>query len=274
VSKHYTKAFTNRRAQDARRALARRALVLRQGEAMSHELFEGVTAPPARNARSPYTIAVSIVAHILVIASVVIVPLLASGALPKLPSDDYLSIFAEAVPPPPPPLPAPPPSRSTDTLLPDPGVTAVSYEAPDGVHEEVVDPRPPSIGEIDPDAVGRMNGLLGGTGNAPAPPPPPAPKPPAGPQKVGGQIREPRRVFSVAPIYPGLARQARVQGTVVIQAVIGVDGAVRDTEIINSVPLLDQAALDAVRQWRYAPTLLNGEPVPVIMTVSVRFTLQ
>jgi protein TonB len=106
----------------------------------------------------------------------------------------------------------------------------------------------------------------------PAPPPPS--KPSNAPFRVGGNIREPRRVFSVAPVYPAIARQARVQGTVVIQAVIGADGAVRDAQVQNSMPLLDQAALDAVRQWRYEPTQLNGVPVAVIMTVSVRFTLQ
>jgi protein TonB len=81
------------------------------------------------------------------------------------------------------------------------------------------------------------------------------------------------RVVSVNPIYPEAATAARIQGVVIIEAVIGEDGRVRDARILRSIPALDQAALDAVRQWEYTPTLLNGAPVPVIMTVTVQFTL-
>ncbi len=74
--------------------------------------------------------------------------------------------------------------------------------------------------------------------------------------------------------YPAIAQSARVQGVVIVEAVIGPDGRVTDAKILRSIPLLDQAALDAVRQWEFTPTLLNGVPVPVIMTVTVNFTLQ
>ena len=236
---------------------------------MSHELFEGITAPAARNARSPYTIAVSIAAHVLVIGIVVLVPLVATGALPSPPSAGAIFLVAAPLPQPPPPRAAQPAPRVTPT---GPRFTGVSYEAPNGIHDEIETLPTPTVGVIGSTGIEGV-GVLGSQGDyMPAPPPPP--KPPAGPMKVGGQIREPRRVFSVAPVYPAIARQARVQGAVVINAVIGVDGAVRDTQIVTIMPLLDQAALDAVRQWRYAPTLLNGTPVAVIMTVSVRFTLQ
>jgi protein TonB len=77
----------------------------------------------------------------------------------------------------------------------------------------------------------------------------------------------------VAPEYPALAQSAGVQGVVIIEAIIGTDGRVQDARILRSVPLLDQAALDAVKQWEFTPTMLNGKPVPVIMTMTVQFTL-
>jgi periplasmic protein TonB len=78
----------------------------------------------------------------------------------------------------------------------------------------------------------------------------------------------------VNPVYPSIAQSARVQGVVIVEATIGPDGKVSDARVLRSIPLLDQAALDAVRQWVFTPTLLNGVPVPVIMTVTVNFTLQ
>ena len=77
----------------------------------------------------------------------------------------------------------------------------------------------------------------------------------------------------VKPVYPPIAQSARVQGVVIIEATIGPNGKVQDARVLRSIPLLDQAALDAVRQWEFTPTLLNGVPVPVIMTVTVQFTL-
>jgi protein TonB len=84
----------------------------------------------------------------------------------------------------------------------------------------------------------------------------------------------PVRIKDVRPIYPELAQQARISGTVIIEAVIGPDGKVTDARVLRSIPLLDRAALEAVSQWRYTPTLLSGVPVAVVMTVTVTFTLQ
>ncbi len=94
------------------------------------------------------------------------------------------------------------------------------------------------------------------------------------PVRVGGNIRPPTKVKDVRPVYPSIAQSARVQGVVIIEATIGPDGKVKDARVLRSIPLLDQAALEAVRQWEFTPTLLNGVPVPVIMTVTVNFTLQ
>jgi protein TonB len=116
--------------------------------------------------------------------------------------------------------------------------------------------------------------VQGGSLGIEAAPPPPPPPPPAAPVRVGGNIQAPQKVHNVNPTYPSIAQSARVQGVVIIEAIIGPDGAVQEARVLRSIPLLDAAALDAVRQWRYTPTLLNGVPVPVIMTVTVNFTLQ
>jgi TonB family protein len=90
---------------------------------------------------------------------------------------------------------------------------------------------------------------------------------------VGGQIREPRRLTYVPPVYPVVAQAARVEGIVILEAIIDETGAVRDVRVLRSIPLLDRAAIDAVSRWRYLPTTLNGVAVPVIMTVTVSFKL-
>lgn len=91
--------------------------------------------------------------------------------------------------------------------------------------------------------------------------------------RIGGDIKEPKKIRHVAPVYPDVAQQARVQGVVILEAMIDGAGDVIDATVLRSVPLLDQAALDAVRQWKFTPTLVNGAPVNVIMTVTVNFTL-
>ena len=92
--------------------------------------------------------------------------------------------------------------------------------------------------------------------------------------RVGGKIKPPTKIKDVAPVYPAAAKTARVAGVVIIEATIGANGKVIDTKVLRSVPMLDQAALDAVRQWEYTPTLLNGKAVPVVMTVTINFKLQ
>ena len=92
--------------------------------------------------------------------------------------------------------------------------------------------------------------------------------------RVGGQIKAPTKTRNVQPIYPLIAQSARVQGVVIIEATIDPGGKVANTRVLRSIPLLDQAALDAVRKWEYEPTMLNGVAVPLIMTVTVNFTLR
>ena len=118
-----------------------------------------------------------------------------------------------------------------------------------------------------------------------APPPPPPPPPPpsdapaasaAGPApvRVGGSIKTPTKIKDVRPVYPLDAQAARIQGVVILEAKIEADGRVSDARVMRSIAGLDEAALDAVRQWEFTPTEVDGVPVPVIMTVTVNFTLQ
>jgi TonB family protein len=96
---------------------------------------------------------------------------------------------------------------------------------------------------------------------------------PGAPVRVGGNISVPAKVRDVKPIYPPEAQSAGIQGIVILETTVGADGRVSDAKVLRSIPLLDQAALDAVRQWEYTPTSLNGVAVPVIMTVTVNFSL-
>ena len=92
--------------------------------------------------------------------------------------------------------------------------------------------------------------------------------------RVGANMQPPRKIKDVKPVYPAGALPARSQGAVVIEATIGTDGKVTAVKVIHSVPALDQAAIDAVRQWEYTPSFLNGAAVSVVMTVVVNFAMQ
>ena len=94
-----------------------------------------------------------------------------------------------------------------------------------------------------------------------------------GPVRVGGGVPQPVQLRKVNPVYPPIAQSARVQGVVILELTLDAQGFVTDARILRSIPLLDQAAIDAVRQWQYTPTLLNGVAVPIVMTATVQFTL-
>ena len=123
-------------------------------------------------------------------------------------------------------------------------------------------------------------------GTMPAPPPPPPPPPPGDeirtdglvdgemPIRVGGNFAPPTKTRDVRPVYPPEAFSNRVSGVVIVEATIDREGRVRNARVLRSIPLLDAAAVEAVRQWEFTPTLLNGVPRPVIMTVTVNFVLE
>ncbi len=132
-----------------------------------------------------------------------------------------------------------------------------------------------------------LDGVTGDVFVVAPPPPPPPPPPPgakvftpggvaggnAGVARVGGTIGPPIKTYDVRPVYPPDAKDAGIQGVVIIEATIGADGKVKDAKVLRSIPQLDQAALDAVRQWEFTPTVVGGVAVPVIMTVTVSFKL-
>jgi uncharacterized protein (TIGR02246 family) len=150
-------------------------------------------------------------------------------------------------------------------------------------------PPTPIIGGVVSGVVGGVpGGVVGGIpgglpldtpggmiGSAPPPPPPPPARAEAPPRvRVGQGVMEANLIYRVDPVYPALARQARIAGTVVLSVVVGKDGSVENLKVISGHPLLVQAAVDAVKQWRYKPYLLNGEPVEIQTTVTVPFSLQ
>ena len=152
----------------------------------------------------------------------------------------------------------------------------VPLEAPEGLAPEREPPTPavsvgvpgglPSVGSGAPYA----SVLLGQRADLSAPPP----LAPETPRRPGGNIRAPERIRFVAPTYPPVAQAARVSGTVILEAVIDAHGIVQDVKVLRSVALLDRAAIEAVRQWRYSPTQLNGVAIPIVMSVTVTFTLK
>jgi protein TonB len=155
---------------------------------------------------------------------------------------------------------------------------------PDGVAMVMEEPGPVlSIGasSAEPFDGSRIPGVPFGSGPPvalPKAPPKPAPvAPPAPPEKkvyrVGGDVRPPELIFDVKPVYPPLARQARIQGTVRMEAVITSAGVIESLRLLHGHPLLAPAALDAVRQWRYRAATLNANPVDVALSIDVHFTL-
>jgi periplasmic protein TonB len=222
------------------------------------------------------TVPVSLVIHLIAAALIVIVPLLASEQLPD-PSSGVKAFFAEpmAAPVPPPPPPPPAARAAVAPRVPArPVAQQNAFVAPVDVPQEI---RPEEgldlgveggvSGGVEGGVPGGVvGGVVGGLPDAPPPPPQQA-------VRVGGQIKEPKKLKNVAPVYPAIATQARVQGVVILECTISPQGKVTDVKVLRGIPLLDQAAIDAVKQWVYTPTLLNGVPVPVIMTVTVNFKL-
>ena len=183
------------------------------------------------------------------------------------------------LPPPPPPPAAAPIQKVRITRL----VQAGRLVAPRAIPKEVAILKEEEMPDVSAGVVGGvpggvpggqaggvLGGILGGIAGSNLPPPP---KETPKRIRVGGQVQQARLLSQPRPVYPPLARQARIQGTVRLQAIIAKDGAIVQLEVVSGHPLLVQSALEAVRQWRYQPTLLNGEPVEVVTTIDVVFTL-
>jgi periplasmic protein TonB len=200
----------------------------------------------------------------------------------------FTSTFLAAPPPPPPP---PPPPAATIIKAAPPKRTfenAGKLIAPTAIPKDIAmikeAPLPPDIeggvgvpggvpGGVSGGSIGGViGGIIGGTTMAVPGPAAPIAKP-KGPVRVGGRVKEPRLISRVEPVYPPLARQTHMTGSVVIDAIIDEHGDVIEMKLVSGPPLLVQAALDAVRRWKYEPTYLNDQPVPVQLNVTVTFKL-
>ena len=239
--------------------------------------------------KKTWTVMVAFIAQIVFLTFAVIAPMIWFDMLPKTQLTSFL-----VAPPPPPPRRLPPAAPAVVKVV---KVIPRQFDAgrlmaPKSVPKEIVTikeeelPPPASgvagvIGGV-PGGVagGTMGGVLGGIigsvpSAAPPPPPPPAKVVVATPKRItiGGNVQQAKLVRQPKPIYPPLAKQARISGVVHLNAVISKDGTIQDLKVISGHPLLVPSALEAVKQWVYQPTLLNGEPVEVVTQIDVNFTL-
>jgi protein TonB len=256
-------------------------------------MFEQTFIPKAQGRSSKWGVALLIQAVLLGV--IVVVPLV---YLDVLPANQMVSILIAPPPPSPPPPPAPAPAfkvpphhaapeiRKFDlTALVTP--TSVAKQVP--VIEDVPEPAATSTtasagvigGVAGGVAGGQAGGVLGSIMNSPTPAPPPPPAkpvtaiaPPApGVIHIGGNVEAAKLISAPEPAYPQVAKQARVQGTVELKAVIGKDGKVQQLQVASGTPLLVEAAVEAVKRWVYSPTILNGVPVDVATEIEVTFRL-
>jgi protein TonB len=219
----------------------------------------------------------SVVFHGIVIAGVFVAQLVAIGPLP-VPHRALIFEGARLVKLTDIQLPPPRPVAATHT--PAVSLDAAPLVAPVGIRQESglegIRTQPAGSGILIGVEHGIGTAIIGTVEGVPPPPPPPPPPPappPQQPVRLHRGIQPPQKIVDVTPIYPALARAVHVEGVVILEAVIDVRGDVQSVRVLRSFPLLDQAAIDAVRQWRYTPARLNGDVVPVIVTVTVNFSL-
>jgi periplasmic protein TonB len=237
------------------------------------DLLESVAA--RKRTKKRWTVAASAAFQSAFLASLMLIPLIRTQALPIMMLSTILVAPAPPNPSPPPQPPQRQPMRPLPRLLKD-NVLHEPIAIPKRVTMLVEPDLPPNL----PSGTGLGNGTEGmdllksmqGSATVAAGP---APPPPIAVQRIriGGQIQAAKVISARPPVYPALARQARIQGTVILHAIIDPDGRVGELRVISGHPLLARAALEAVRLWRYLPTRLNGQPVEVETTVTVKFVL-
>jgi protein TonB len=250
-------------------------------------MFEQSLIEATGKTRKAGTVLISTLTQLALVFVFAILPMIYFEQL----SGVQLQSFLVAPPPPPPPPPPPAPIPKVVKVIPR-QLDANKLMAPKQIPKEIAvikeDELPPPVqsagvvgGVTGGVPGGALSGVIGGiVGSVPTAAPPPPPKveekpKPATPQRirVGGNVQAAKLRRQPKPPYPPLARQARIQGTVRFTAVIGKDGKIQNLQMISGHPLLVQSAQDAVKQWEYEPTLLNGEPVEVITQIDVNFTL-
>lgn len=237
--------------------------------------------------RNPLDWVVSLGIHAILLAAVLIAPLFFTNAIDmkNLELTYLVTPLVPSAPPPPPPAAAAIQKALAPRIVPFvPG----RLVAPSAIPQRIViahdaEPAPDVSGGVIggiPGGVagGVLSGIIGGTGTGtvPALPPPPttvSAKKDKEILRIGGDVRRPQQLFAPAPRYPPLARAARVQGIVLVEAVIDEHGNVVNVHVVQGPPLLIQEALTTVMRWKYEPTYLNGEPYPITMTVTVTFSM-
>lgn len=228
-------------------------------------------ARPGLRSHFAGSVPISIAVHFAAVLLFLIIPLTATIELPD--PATILPDYMRAAPLPPPPAPRPPAGvSSTPGPRTSPDIAPIT--APHAITPEAV---PPGVSLTDiglPPGEGLPDGIGLLPGDKPLAITPPDPPRPAAPVRVADLPVSPRKTVDVRPAYPEIARIARVEGTIIMEAVLDTSGRVTQLRVIKSVPMLDQAALEAVRQWRYTPSLYGGHPVSVLMTITVRFTRQ
>ncbi len=219
---------------------------------------------------------VTVVLHGLAAAAVVVVPLFGNEQLPPENVSVARAFFVAPAlaPAPPPPPPPPAPARPATAPRTEPREASNAFVAPVEVPETILADSGLDVG-VEGGVLGGVEGgvpggvvggVVGGLDTAPSPPPQVV--------RVGGVISEPRKVKHVPPVYPNIAKVARIQGVVILECTISPQGRVESVRPLRGVPALDEAAVEAVKQWVYTPTLLGGVPVAVVMTVTVNFVLR
>jgi len=247
---------------------------------------------PQGHTRQPWTLLLAFVGQLALVGLAILIPLAYVQPLPM--RDLTAMLLAPPPPPPPPPPPAPSVHRPHQPkVVPRQFVAGRLFEPTSvpkhiAVVKDVMPPLPDGGivgGVLGGVPGGQIGGVIGGilnsvaTPSLPPPPPPlakaPAPAPAPTPKlvRVGGDIEQARLIREVKPAYPQIARAARVQGEVELEAIIGKDGRIKELSLISGHPLLVRAALNAVKQWAYKPTLLNGQPVEVETQIDVHFNL-
>ena len=261
--------------------VARRPLRVPKAEEAQETFLRGMLdTPTEKGRRNPLDWLVSVAIHVIVMAALVIVPLLFTDVLDLR----NIQVTFLAVPRPPAAAPAPKPTAIQKVVRPVRVFSAAKLTAPVAIPKRVViakDELAPDVeqggavgGIPGGESGGVLGGILGGTGAGQPAPPPPTVKEKPTIHRVGGDVKPPQIVLHVDPKYPVIARQARIEGIVNVDAVIDENGNVVQVHAIDGPGLLIASALEAVMQWKYQPTLLNGERVPIAMHVQVIYHLQ
>ena len=218
---------------------------------------------------------VSFILEAVIVGILILIPLMFTEALPKGMTMTFL-----AAPPPPPP-PPPPPAAVKIVKVVETDIVNNQLRTPTKIPKKVEmvkedEAPPPSTGVVGGVVGGVAGGQMGGViGGIISSTPTAVPKV-ATPQRirVSSGVTAGLLVRKVEPPYPQMAKIARVQGPVVLAAIIGKDGTITNLHVVSTAsPLLNQSALEAVKQWKYKPYILNGEPVEVDTTITVNFTL-